>query len=374
MLKATLTDPSSGISAKVIDGDGEEHALVVAVRPLKTFRSETLFFLNDTYGVNMNIDASPGGTPEEIHNGIDSVLWTGSNIIGNKAVFNSSAQSYAGSQSVLWANPNINDVIEFDKGSSIVPTDYTSLTMWIYIATDWGLGDSIGLFGWDTTSGIQIGDSVFIENYFNISDFGSWQKITIPITDFNYGLSNIDSIRMQVISRDGAKSPTFYMDVIEFEETGTPIEYVVRPKNGTWLYVNSIKQIFVDALDTALLNSNMYNLSYNKILGVTLGSGYNFQLVRNNNKVTFSINLTSLSDLLQLPNAKIENATCDGTNTMLTIKNDIRDQKVILKSENNDFLRFTISEDLTGFLMFRSVISGYSELRSEASSIYNTST
>ncbi|HUU35357.1 MAG TPA: hypothetical protein VMW48_14935, partial [Vicinamibacterales bacterium] len=40
------------------------------------------FFSNDTYGADMNVNVAFGASPVGVHNGIDSVLWTGSAISG----------------------------------------------------------------------------------------------------------------------------------------------------------------------------------------------------------------------------------------------------------------------------------------------------
>ncbi|GAG41762.1 unnamed protein product, partial [marine sediment metagenome] len=52
-------------------GSAEEHALVVATRPLKEFLSQEKFFFNPNEGVDMNVNGAFSGTPLEIHNGTD---------------------------------------------------------------------------------------------------------------------------------------------------------------------------------------------------------------------------------------------------------------------------------------------------------------
>lgn len=61
---------------------------VVYQERLLQFNPEVHPFLNDDFGINMNQNISFGGTPVGIHNGIDSTLWTGSNIAGASVTFN----------------------------------------------------------------------------------------------------------------------------------------------------------------------------------------------------------------------------------------------------------------------------------------------
>lgn len=61
---------------------------VVYQERLLQFNPEVHPFLNDDFGINMNQNITFGGTPVGIHNGIDSTLWTGSNIAGASVTFN----------------------------------------------------------------------------------------------------------------------------------------------------------------------------------------------------------------------------------------------------------------------------------------------
>jgi len=62
----------TGYSAKVVNGIGEENALVVATRPLKEFDSTTSYFTNATYGHEMNQNAAFSGTSWVIADGGDT--------------------------------------------------------------------------------------------------------------------------------------------------------------------------------------------------------------------------------------------------------------------------------------------------------------
>ena len=92
MQRVSVWEGVSTLNTNIIDGKGtktaatvthadqEANALVVATRPLKTFENAIRFFTSDNEGIDMNVDASSGGTPELIHDGIDNVYWTGTTI------------------------------------------------------------------------------------------------------------------------------------------------------------------------------------------------------------------------------------------------------------------------------------------------------
>jgi len=81
-IKSLITDSSNNKSAKVDDTTGEDQALVVATRELKTFENSFRFFTNTSYGADMNQNFEFSGTPDDVYNGGDSTQWTASAIVG----------------------------------------------------------------------------------------------------------------------------------------------------------------------------------------------------------------------------------------------------------------------------------------------------
>ena len=116
-IKSYITDKATDQSAEVIlNHKTDKRGLVVATFPYRTFENSVQFFSNPDYGVDMNKDASAGGTPVQVHNGIDSALWTGTQISGVNVTFNSNAQAHTGSQSVYFNRCVVGNTIQFDKG------------------------------------------------------------------------------------------------------------------------------------------------------------------------------------------------------------------------------------------------------------------
>jgi len=354
MIKANIVGGCGrGYHADVVNGTGEAHALVVATRPLKVFENDIRFFTNDEHGANMNINAAVGGTAEEVHNGIDDVLWTATDIVGGgKTTFNSTEQHYEGARSIKVNNAPTGDIFQIAKGSDLDCTGYVSLTMWVYPDKDWKRNDVVDVYGWDTGTGTQVGDAVDLSDYFSYDDYDTWHKVTIPLTDMgDLAVSTtLDSLRFKQTAKEG-KAPKYYLDTIQFEETGTPVPFVIAPDKGTWLHVESFAVSVADAMAGTLLNGTLPAYAYDKVLGVTMSAGLAYQRIQAE-KVQFSQTIASLMDLMQMPGTVISGHGSDGTNTWLTaqIKHQ---QPLILKAEHSDKLQWTVSEDLTGLLHLR---------------------
>jgi len=267
-LKSWITDKATGKSAEVDDAGGtEKKSLVVATRDLKTYINTILPFLNSTYGANMNQNCAYGGVPEKVHDGTDSVLWAGSSIVGAKFTFDSADQSHGGTKSVKIDAAEINDIMQFAKGANLTVSNYVALTMWIYVDKDWKAGDSIKVYGYDVGVG-QVGNSVNLEDYFAWSDYDTWHQIAFPLTDMGLTSGTIDALRIEIVAKEG-KSPKFYLDDIQFEQSGTPAEFCIEPTKGTWLHVQGLTIVMADATPSILADGTMPYLAYDKLLGVT---------------------------------------------------------------------------------------------------------
>jgi len=371
MINVGISDGvSGGYTAAVVNGGDEDHALVVATRSLKTFDNTVRYFSNDEEGVNMAVDASTGGTPEEVHNGVDDALWTATDIVGGgKTTFNSGDQNHTsgGSRSIKVDNSPIGDIYQIAKGSDLDCTNYVSLTMWVYSDKDWKKNDVVELYGWDTGTGLQVGDSIDLGDYFTYDDYDIWQKITIPLTDMgDLSVSTtLDAIRIKQTAKEGAKSPKYYLDDIQFEQTGTPVVYSVSPDKNTWFHVKefsiSIVNSTANGYTNVLTNSSVPNIPHDGMLGQAITSGITYQRIQDG-KVNFSATITDLIGFLELPGTDIVSQGSDGTNVWVTLR--VRHiEPLVLKEECCDQLQWTVSEDLSNLIRFRITAGGSVEQR-----------
>jgi len=312
--------------------------------------------LNPESGFEMAINASFSGTPDIVHVGTaDGTYWTGSNVTGSKANFNSSAQFYAGTVSVLINAPALNNVWQFDKGSTFTPADYLAVTMWVYVSSNWSVGDSVNLYGYDSGSALQVGTPILLENYINEFEFGTWQQAVIPLADFAFGGGTFDTWRMSLVGKNGA-SPIFYIDNFQVEEAGGLETFSMVPRNGETFLVERVTLNFIDAYAGTLADNSMTNLSYNKILNMTkLTSG--IVLNRIQDGVTrFASGITCLADVIK-GGGTIGTAFSDGTNAMLTVDIDFS-EPVRLDDKDDDSLNVIISDNLSGFISFTAIARG----------------
>lgn len=452
MAKVQITHDPDGPSAEVDNPEGSVPALAVATRLLHERFSAAGFFENSEHGIDLNQDASAGGTPVNIHDGTDLTLWTASSIQGGKFTFNSNDHAYQGIativdytlidagetvtitvdtvQTVLTAggtdwtaatsnaatatslasaidgvsgvsatataaivtviadagsditelvtsgtagelivsalsvkidNAAQSDVMDFDKGSDQDWSAYVSASLRVYVDKDWSAGDSISLYGYDTGLATQVGDKILLEDYFNFGSFDVWQKISIPLSDFGVLSSSTtaDSIRMEIQEKDG-KSPKFYLDLVRIEETGTPIAFTVTPESNTWLYITDIRYSFAKVVDSTLANATMNKLSYDDILGSSLSPGFVYSRT-SKGSIAFSNANKSISDFMRFPLSTKE-TFADATKQWLTLTAGTA-VPLILKAQDIDQLKITISEDMSGYAHVNVAFVGWTEVR-----------
>jgi len=346
-IKTFISSPKNDLIADIDNGD-EKNALVVATRPLKELGPAPIPFLNSTFGVEMAQNAAFGGTPDKVHDGLDTTLYTGSNVSGNKVSFDSTDQANNGTKSVKVNKPGLGDVWQFDKGSDLTLSSFTAITMFVYIDNNWGADDSVEVFGFDTGTGLQVGTSVMLEEFFDETTFGTWHKLAIPLTDMNLTTGTIDALRMEYTVKDGV-APLFYIDDIQFEQTGNPIKYTVAPPKGFWLRFHTIDITIVDALAGTVTDGTMPALAYNKILNEpALATGFVSAVKIGGLSIT-TFAVKTLQDFVTVPGQDLISAVSDGTNTMIKIRGSFP-SPILFKSEDGDEASITISDDLTGLI------------------------
>ncbi len=354
-IKNYITDKKSGISADVIKKEACDcQALAVATVPFVEYENAIEFFTNDTYGANMNQSLSSGTVATEYIYDADEPYWTASDIVGGgKTTFVNNDQNHTdgGAFSAKIVNSPVGDVFQFAKGSDMNLNNFVLLSMWVYVDKDWKAGDDIRVYGWDVDTNAQVGISVGLQNYFGYLTYKVWQKIVIPLTDMEIdATTTLDALRVVITSKE-RKSAKFYLDDIQFESAGAPLSYELKAKLGTWLHVYNYTISVADALASTLADATMPNIAYDNFLGETLTTGMSYQRIQDG-KTTFSLQVKTMLDLLQLSGTRISGQGSDGTNTWITIVADFT-EPLILKSEDDDTLKFIVNDDMSGLLHFR---------------------
>jgi hypothetical protein len=255
------------------------------------------------------------------------------------------------------------------RGSSIDLSSYTTLTGRIYL-TGWqaiGVKD-VEIVGWDSGAGTSVGNSVNLGDYIDTTTLNVWHGFAIVLEDMGLNDESIDAFRITTISNGGGQAPDYYLDYIQVQQTGSPLEYKVEPDAGTWLHVKEFNIVMADAYtgittvagDTE--NATFQNLSYDKILGVTsLPNGIVYQRVKDG-EVIFSAVIHQLSDFFLLPGTELAASGSDGTNTFLTLRVRMS-EPFIMKAEEEDKISLTVSDDLSGLLFFQATAGSAVEQR-----------
>ena len=357
------------ISVRIKDGDGSgmeasirrrngERGLVVFNEELRDRNASFSPAFNSEFGVQMAQDFSFSGTPVEVHDGIDNTYWTATAISGTKFTFNSTTVANSGTRSIESNKPKVGDIMQLDKGSNQALSTYSALTLFIYVASGWApsSADSFSIYGWDTGTGLQVGDAVQLESYFNETTFGVWHKLVIPLEDMNLQAATIDSFRIETAAKSGG-GVLYYIDDFQIEETSGIQTFSVSPPSKTKYFVTELDFTLVDALSTTLASNSMVNLAYDSMLGVpSLPNGVLFQRI-NDDAITTTATIKTVGDFLS-QGAIIKHAISDGTNTSIGISINF-DTPLILNELNNDRLDLVVSDDLSGLLSFIVIAKGY---------------
>lgn len=342
----------SNCKAQLHDRDNE-CGLVVYTKPRHQPIPQLLPFLNSEYGNALNQDASAGGTPINVHDGIDNVYWTGSSIVGTNVTFNSTNRAYSGTNSVRANSPSLGDIWEFDKGSSQDLTSYTTLTFQINVNRRWTSGDSISVYGY--SSG-QVGTKVLLEDYFEETTYDVWQSVIIPLEDMSLALATIDAFRFEVEALDG-QSPDFFVDEIQIQETGEPIEFRTSHRPDRRYIANNLVITLVDNVAGTLADAGgMTPISYNKFLGVTAANGITLRSVYDG-VVDFSGTINGVIDFMAV-GFEISNRGTDGTNTFITLTTEFKDPIILEGDPIDNYISMTINDDLSGLVRFTAALRG----------------
>lgn len=345
------------LNAAVIEKQDLPRGLVVYTEPARSYIAQTKALASETTGgINANVNAAFSGTPDGIHNGTDSVLWTGSALTGTWT-FDSTAQAQAGTKSVDATATIGNDEAQFERGSTVSAGDYQALSGYIYI-TGWPTSGTKEVELRFRLAGVDQSSTVNLSEYINTGTLNAWQKFAIPLADFGLGAVNIDQLIVKTIDIGGGAAPDYYLDTVQLEETGQEIFSAIAD-TGSKYYVTDLSITMADAYDSTLANSSVQNIKYNQLLALAkLGNGILFRLTTNE-IVRFQGVFQQHVDFMTFPGLTVESGG-DATNTWIrySVKFDF---PFVMDSRTKDKFEMILSDDLSGLLYHRVLISGYTE-------------
>lgn len=322
------------------DGNGP----IVYTTPLRDLQIQTLEFVNDDFGTEMNINGAVSGTPEGIHDGTDAVLWTATANVGTWD-FASTTQAKNGTKSVDGTLSGNNGQASFVHPSADISlANFSSVTGWIYI-TSWPVGNKEVELQF-VNNAINTGNSVGLSNYVNISQFNAWQHFLIPKGDFGLSTETVDEILITTFKNTGAGTPAYFLDIINVEETGGGVTFSMGP---------SINQEgFLSGVDFLLVNASPSDAwkTYNQFFGLTALSPSTTLGYRNQEGFNLLRSISTLGDIMSFRGMRIHNELDDGVNVLIKFGIDFI-SPVLLKGSDGDELQFVVNDNLSNLQIFR---------------------
>lgn len=299
---------------------------------------------NPQFGIDMNQNVSFGGTPVLIDDGGDNTGFTPAAIAGAWD-FTDTTDPFSGTKSISITNANNNDEATFTNAGTTDMGSHTALTGQIKLITYDGFNNDIILKF--KNNNIDVGNSIMLNNFINENVLNGYQPFVIPKSAFNITTEDIDELTITILRAAGAK-PTIFFDVIQIEETGSPATFGFEPTDER-LYLQEVQLFIAD--DATEAQTNNFNTLMNKS---SLGNGILVQAFSFTEAV-FAGTFHRLIDFLQVPDATLRTGT-DGTNSWAQIRFDFRQHNVVLDTNGVDGVFFTVEDDLSTFLAFRTFL------------------
>ena len=360
-IKSTIVDHFNNKPTTVVECEENVNKLAVATTPLKRFLNKTLMFTNPIYGNALNIDASIIGEDTIIYAG-NEVQWTPTAISGIWD-FTSTTYVYTNTYSIDATDTINGDIAQLYSGGLFVVNDDV-ISGAIYITT-WNQQQEkhVEIYGYNTETGQIVGNVINIDSYISTTTLNQWQTFNIPTFEALDILGKeIDSIRIRTVNLGGAP-PNYHIDDINLLATtgAGPLRYEIRPNINTWLHVQTLSITMVSEYIPIMENATIPNIPYNGLIGVPLINGIEYQRTLEG-EIELTYNLKNMIEFIAMPNCHISSSGYDGNFTWVKIDYPLG-EPFILKDEFDDFIRFTLFDDLSSLQMFRITAQAYEERR-----------
>lgn len=341
-IKSMLADGKGGGDLAHVHRRGKNAGLLVYTDDFPLYTPSFPPLLNDTFGADMNQNVTFGGTPEGIHDGTDSALWTAAAVQGSWD-FASTTNPDAGTKCVELTDGDNADEATFSDGTSTDMSGRTALTGRVRLETYSGTNNTIILTF--QNDNVDVGNSVNLNDYINTETLDAYQSFVIPKADFGISSETVDELDIE-LTRVGGTKPVFRFDTIQIEETGSPAVFEYQPEPGKIFRISDIGIALMDTISEANAKDPI------NLLGVSaLSNGINVLWTINDGEATvFNGTINRLADLMQFAEAKLQTVS-DGTTTLLKV--DYQLQEFAPTMTQNDVFRVTINDDLSGLLLFR---------------------
>lgn len=313
--------------------------------------------INPIYGDEMAQDAAFSGTPDVIYKEDvgTPTEWDTSGIIGIWDFASTAIPPHTGTFCIDATNTVNGDICHLENGGNI--SGYVAYTGFIYLET-WSevKNNHLNLYGWETTGGTMVGNTVNVEDYIDTGLFGEWQKFTISVADLGITDSVIDAFRFEVHADIGApNAPNFYLDTMQLEETGGGISYVMEFPTNLWFWATHFRVVWNGPSDglTGIDGTKFYNIEAltNGLSNIITAGGVDLQ----------GIILRSINDAHQVPEGEFEFFTTGSTGTSQIIYTIKWDKPLLFRGDLGDKSTLTINDELSDMGSFKATMGGLIE-------------
>jgi len=212
--------------------------------------------------------------------------------------------------------------------------------------------------------GVLVGNTVNIDDFIDTGDFTE-QSFVIPKADFGLTTQNVNSMRITIL-RSGGIKPTVKFDDFQWESSGSTLLYKATTPAGTRFHITELRIAIADnitgitTVTGATETATVPNLAFDTLMGVSaLTNGLVFSRVQKG-KTLFAVSIKQLGDFLAT-GSNIVNHISDGTNSFITILVEFP-EPIVLEGGSDDFLAFSVSDDLSGLLQFTAAARGALEV------------
>jgi hypothetical protein len=291
----------------------------------------------------MNIDGTPAGA--------STVMWNGSTDAGGDWTPSGEGSETAGA---AYGGSNLgwdsgvagkdNDT-KFDNGS-MIDIDGTYQTLEFWLNTQAYPGGSFLSLQWLNDVDGSVGSRLDVENYVTNFDIGVWQKVSIPIADFNLPGN---AQKLQVFYRKAA-GQHFYFDDFELLQSGGgggPFVYQVAAPDAETSYHVSMLVLLISGTASGWNSSTFANIT-------ALTNGLLMRQRRlSTAEVLWSINSKDNTDLFGRFHPQDDITFADNT---LLVGFMLKPGKASVVVTADDVLEFVVRDDLSGLAEARAFV------------------
>lgn len=310
---------------------------------------------NPTLGNEMAIDASFSGTPDGIHNGTDTALWTGSAISGTWD-FASATDPDTGSLCVENISNTAGDEALFTRSSSIDSASFAGMSGRVRLE-QWGgsPGDKHIALQF-RLAGVNVGGVVNIDDFIDTGVLNVYQTFNVNFTDFGFESGSIDELVIQKVRTSGP-TPKYRLDNMQVEEAGGNVTFSIEAPVGKRLIVSRLYISYADVVDITVTNGTAIGLNYKALMGeAALPNGIVYQ-IKEDGKVVSSISTSTVGDNLK-GGALVNSIVSDASNNTCVTLEVLFGGPLVLDSRYDDAVNVIIGDDLTGLESFTVLASG----------------